>query len=238
METTTETLPLTPDATLQEIINFNPFAEDLLTTIGVDTEALSDKTLRQLCVQKQWSEYEVLDWIVTFRPDAKLEEQTTDREIVAVSRLLLNDSIPRIETLANDILRDLQRVHDLHGNQVTWLKSAVWYINKLIDRQTSWWSFEKESLYPQLTHLTDPSADLNRDELEQSLSVLDEKHRQTRHLIRKIRSVSNDLTVNEFACATFHILVGNLRHYFDALTTHIRIEREDLIPQVRKRLQS
>src|SRR5690625_349220 len=123
METTTETLPLTPDATLQEIINFNPFAEDLLTTIGVDTEALSDKTLRQLCVQKQWSEYEVLDWIVTFRPDAKLEEQTTDREIVAVSRFLLNDSIPRIETLANDILRDLQRVHDLQVRKSTRLNS-------------------------------------------------------------------------------------------------------------------
>src|SRR5690625_7660231 len=99
METTTETLPLTPDATLQEIINFNPFAEDLLTTIGVDTEALSDKTLRQLCVQKQWSEYEVLDWIVSFRPDAKLGAQTTDREIVAVSRLLLNASITRISSL-------------------------------------------------------------------------------------------------------------------------------------------
>src|SRR5690625_6822677 len=89
METTTETLPLTPDATLQEIINFNPFAEDLLTTIGVDTEALSDKTLRQLCVQKQWSEYEVLDWIVTFRP--RSEEHTSELQSRGhlVCRLLL-----------------------------------------------------------------------------------------------------------------------------------------------------
>jgi len=236
MDTTTDALALTPDATLQEIIAHNPFSEDLLTTIGVNFTH-SDKTLRQLCVERKWSEYEVLDWIITFQPGATIGHQAADREIVAISRSLLNNSTPRVHTLARDIQRDLRRVHDLHGNQITWLKSALWYIERLLESQASWWDFERETLFPQLTHLTDPSADLNVHELNHSLRKLDKTHRQIQHLTEKILTVSSDLRVNEFACSTLHILVSNLRHYFEALSSHIQLEKEELLPEVRRKLQ-
>src|SRR5690625_6643752 len=82
---------LTADTTLGQIFNRNSYAQELLRSIGFKPDGQTEKTLRQICSERQWSENEVLEWIGHHEEKERSEEHTSELQSRGhlVCRLLL-----------------------------------------------------------------------------------------------------------------------------------------------------
>lgn len=87
---------LTPEATLDQIISANSNAPHLLQSIGLDPSGQADKTLRQVCLEKQWNEVEMLEWIKKNPPAEKMKKGIDSfKKKIGISKALLWNFLKR-----------------------------------------------------------------------------------------------------------------------------------------------
>src|SRR5690554_5713490 len=118
---------LTPDITIHEMVATRPQAADLIASIGMNPEQHTSDTIRTVCQQRQWNEVELIDWINKQLASGKNrtigrngENGTAGLNISRWSDRLI-DEIHQNQVLLNEIRADFPRVHEIHGNQYTWL---------------------------------------------------------------------------------------------------------------------
>src|SRR5690625_2177003 len=95
----------TADNTLGQIFNRNSYAQELLRSIGFKPDGQTEKTLRQICSERQWSENEVLEWIrhheekeTTPSPTFVENLFNNDVSVSEVCHYLKKETIPEIAT--------------------------------------------------------------------------------------------------------------------------------------------
>ena len=240
---------LSPDTTLAQIVSADKRAAGLLSSIGVDLHRSEQKTLREVCVQKQWSELEVLKWINNNRviqhrekrDESDRQKVPTDNDLPELCSYLVREYHSLIYGLLSDVRNDYPRVCKIHGNQYTWLKDAAWHFSEL--HETGVWTlnFKKEKFFPLIRQLQKQSPEVldgTVRKLNRSIDIVaKDREKMLRHM-NMIRHMSGGLNVPEGACSTFSILIDNIRVLFSDLGKMFEIDQDLLLPAVRRKIRS
>lgn len=248
MKTESTTQKLTPEATLDQIISVNSNAPHLLQSIGLDPNGHADKTLRQICSEKQWNEVELLKWIKK-NPPAEQVQKNADSfkkknrnmgtSVTEICNFLTTETLPVIENLSSDVRNEYERVSQVHGMQYPWLNEAKWHVNELLNTLQYFIKFETETFYPLVTEFQERGErilDGSVQNLKRSLTVIKDDHSLIKQKMQQINKISNYFHFDESACSTIRILCSRLETFFDILTDHIEIEERKLLPGIEKKL--
>ncbi|NGP88731.1 hypothetical protein [Fodinibius halophilus] len=239
---------LTPDATIGQIINAEKNAEELLTSIGLSPEHHKPETLRSICQQKKWSEVEILQWL-------KKNQQNNGEQNVDNNKGLpnLNDNLKRWcnylkkhfitknSGLLDEISSDFPRIHKIHGNQYQWLKNMQPHLEKLEEKLTYYFYFQRHKLFPLLHELNSSKKKIlhgTTTKIESGIHIIEEDHNEIIDFIETIEQKGQGLKNPEGACSTLRILNYNIKALFSSLKKQIEIERDHFIPLVKQKLNS
>jgi iron-sulfur cluster repair protein YtfE (RIC family) len=250
METTQKSTHLNPDTTLEQLITVDENIAELLASIGLNASQHQDKTLRQICTEKQWNEEEVVSWIrknqyldsvqSENRRDAD-EELLKNKNLAELSDFLEDEYHVIIKELLSDIDRDFPRVCKIHGHQYPWLKQVHWQINSFFDDVMLYLQYEREKLFSYVRQLHQKESQVMdglAQGLKHSLDVLSHDHKRLSDSMRSVEKSSKHFYVPEGSCATLRIVFQNIRELFDVLQRHFETEKKYLIPSLKQKLDS
>lgn len=237
---------LKPEATLQQIITANRPALQLLKSIGLNVAGESDKTLRQVCAEKKWSEHEVLNWIkkndttqIQQPTGSKLFMKVSKRKIPFICDSLSASTYPFLKKHISEIQQNYPRISRVHGTQYLWLREAEWPVHMLSEKLPLYLRFEKNKFFPlakELHFQKHRILDGNVQNLLRSVKVIEEDHQHLLDLMSAIRRISQNFSFDESACSSLRILCKQIKDLFVKLDEHIKIEQQVLLPQIRKTL--
>lgn len=237
---------LTADTTLGQIFNKNSYAQELLKSIGFNPAGQTEKTLREICTEKQWSENEVLEWIGHNDkkhppPSPSFMEDIFNQEVSTsdVSYYLKKETIPEIERLSELVMEDYPRVLKIYGIQYLWLKEASPHVGQLAVKLQYLMFFEKMKFYPladEYSFQKDKILDRDVQNLKRSVQIVRDDHQHILKLIHTINRLSNHLNYPENACSTLRIVCKHLDILFDVVQRHIDIEEKHLLPSIESTL--
>lgn len=248
MKTNSTTHKLTPEATLQQIISTHSNAPLLLQSIGLDPNGREDKTLRQVCSEKQWNETELLEWIKkdlsaiqkknnTIPFDKKRRQPGTT--IPEICSYLTEETLPEIKDLSDYVRSDYMRTGKIHGTQYPWLNSAKWHVNQLLNTLRYFIHFESETFYPLAIELQkegERTLDGSVQNLKKSIDVIQQDHQIIEKKIKRIKKISGDFRYDESACSTLRILCNRLKTLCRTIDEHLKIEQAKLLPEIENKL--
>lgn len=237
---------LTPEATLQQITTVSQPAMELLTSIGLNVSGHYDKTLRQVCTERKWSEVEVLDWIKKHDQSEKKAPEpalknTSDKSISELCDLLVHENHSFFTNAVSVIEDNYSRISKVHGSQYLWLKEAEWHVHLLVDKLSLYLKFEYRKFFPlakQLQVKQEQILDGDVQSLKRSVKLIKEDHDRLMDIMHSIRTIKGSLQFDESACSSFRILCKQLNDLFECLDNHIRIEKHELLPKIRLQLRS
>jgi iron-sulfur cluster repair di-iron protein len=240
---------LNPEVTLEQMITSDQTIAELLASIGLDAFQHQEKTIRQVCLEKQWNEEEVLAWIRKNQyldqvgpdeseDDDKILEQ---KNIARMCDYLEDEYHVKVRELLEDIHEKFPRVCKIHGQQYPWLKQVHWQFENLHDDLKLYLKFEREKFFYFIRqlHLKESQVmDGLAQSLKHSIDVLGRDHNRLTQSMKEIQKVSRDFYLPEGSCTTFRIVMQELKDLFDKLKDHFKAEETYLIPAVRKKLHS
>jgi len=250
MKTESTTQKLTPEATLDQIISVNSNAPHLLQSIGLDPNSHANKTLRQICSEKQWNEVELLKWIkknhsaeqVQKNADSfKKKNRDIGTSVTEICNFLTTETLPVIENLSSDVRREYERVSQVHGMQYAWLNEAKWHVNELLNTLQYFIKFETETFYPLVTEFQERGErilDGSVQNLKKSIDVVKQDHQIIEERMERIKKISRDFHYDESACSTLRILCTRLETLYRTIDKHVKIEKTKLLSEIENKLTS
>lgn len=239
---------LTPDATIQQIVDAYDEADKLLASIGLQPSQHREETLRSVCQQRKWSEVEVLNWVKKHTNGSNPIPQNENSEAIPAneeslkkcSEYLKEKYITPVDNLLDEIEQNFLRVHKIHGNQYTWLKNMHWHYEKFSEALQMYHRFERETFLPAAQNLNSSRpATITHGmikRLEKCFSVIERDQERLKRLIDKIRKKGNDFQNPPGACSTLCILNENFKLLQERLEAQFNFESKQLIPRIEHEL--
>jgi iron-sulfur cluster repair protein YtfE (RIC family) len=235
METDSSTRKLTPEATLQQIISFNSNISHMLQSIGLDPKDSEEKTLRQVCSEKQWNEIELLKWIKKNPPAIEKKRRLPGTTISEICSFLEKETLTEIKELSAYVRSDYILTSKIHGIQYSWLNSAKWHVNQLLNTLQYFSNFELETFYPLAIELQKQgkrTLDGSVQNLKKSIAVVKQDHQIIEERMERITKISRSFYYDESACSTLRILCNRFETLFQTIDEHINIEQTKLLPEI------
>lgn len=236
---------LSPDATIEQIVKAEKGAGELLASIGLSPENHKNETLRSVCQQKKWSEVEVLKWLKKNQQhnghSAKADLPDFRSNITEWCNYVEDHFLKKNNELLDEITNNFLRVHKIHGNQYEWLKNMHWHLEKLEEKLTYYFYFQRRTLFPLLEGLKNSNKNVLHGtirKVDNGIEILEEDQNEILELMKIIEEKGQGLKNPEGACSTLRILNYNIRKLFSSLRKQIEIEQEHIIPLVKQKLES
>jgi iron-sulfur cluster repair protein YtfE (RIC family) len=233
---------LTTGATIDQIIQSDPKAGGLLTSIGLLPNEHKHETLRSVCQQRQWGEVEILGWVKRqcLAEDRKRRIDYFEQDLTRLAAYIDGTFIVPNYTLLKDIQNDWPRVHQIHGNQYPGLKDVNWYFKVLSPILEMYYEFEGKEFYPMIGTLSDQKEDLDdtTQKIKRSLQIIGEDQRRLLGLMAIIREKGDDFKNPDGACSTLRILNQNFKMLFENMEEQFKLEQEKVIPALKQKIKS
>ena len=249
MKTMQPPVKLTPDITLAHLISVDPKAAEMLASIGLEPTEHKDETLRSVCKQRQWSEVEVLQWIKKHRPvyggsekkDEDRPEPGFGNEVVKWCDYIEEDLHASSLELLNEISSDFPRVCQIHGNQYPWLKSMKWHFENFEEALRLYLKFEKNKFFTLIRKWNNHKGytlDGTVREMNRCISLVRQDHLLLQDYMNTLNDKAHGFQNPSGGCTTLRILNQNFKMLYSGLNKQFKIEKENLLPLVQKKLDA
>lgn len=243
-----KTKSLTPDATIEQIIQIYQEAEELLASIGLKPSEHKGETLRSVCQQRQWSEVEVLKWVkrhsngaVSSANSAKeLDMPTKEDSIKKWAEYFKGAYLVPVDNLLKEVDKKFPRVHKIHGNQYPWLKNMQWHYDKLKEALQMYQAFERETFMSAAKDLSRARPTTIKHgmikRIERCFTIIERDQKRIKRLMDKVKEKGNNFKNPKLACSTLCILNENFKLLYQKLEEQFVFESDQLIPRINQEL--
>lgn len=250
MKTDQSLTEITPEATINEITSANEQAAELLASIGLSLSKHENETLRSVCQQRQWSEEEVLHWVKKHSSSTNSKQSKNHSSQSPDEKSSLKKWVEYLEesfispnlTLLKEIDESFPRIHQVHGNQYTWLKNMEWHFSKFKEVLTMYYEFERKKFLPLTERLYgNKRSNINHGairKLQKSFAIIEEDQERLQRLMNTISTKGNQFKNPEGACSTLRIQNKNFKILFSTLGKQFKTEREQLIPRIKEEMKA
>jgi len=131
----------------------------------------------------------------------------------------LRRALPFVQALATKV----SRVHGDHNPKLRHLETAVEEISTTLLPHLD---EEEQSLFPALT-----SQAPDRTAIARQLQSMQDEHLAVAKLLERIRAASDEFTLPEWACNSYHTLFSELKQLESDVFTHVHLENHVLKPR-------
>jgi regulator of cell morphogenesis and NO signaling len=223
--------------TVREIALRQPSSMRVFEELGIDYCCGGRKPLALACTEKDLDLDAVLEALAAAAEHStegtdwsKASLRELSEHIVSQHHEYVKRELPRLATLAGKVVAK----HGPHHPELAGMKSAQ---QALDDDLTQHLSKEEQILFPYIGQLEDALAkgeDLPHGcfgTVAAPIAMMTQEHDAAGALIAELRRLSNDLTVPEDACPTYHAWFTGLKEFEQDLHQHIHLENNILFPR-------
>lgn len=228
-------------STLQEIISANEQTEALLQSIGISTEFYQEKSLLQICVEKQWNEKELLNWLrkkTDSRGEKKRSEEVNFSEL---NRKQLfhhyNQFQKRLIPQLKSLQSDFDRVCKVHGIQYPIIKEMHWHLEKISEKIRFVLMMTDKTIKPLLNSSDNGSDSILYGEAKKYKKsvklVVQDQHQVASH-IQKIEKLNSHPDKIEGVCGTMKTVFQDMKDLFSEIENLFELLRNGVIPKLNR----
>lgn len=240
---------LTPDATIKQITSAGTYSADLLASIGLHPGKHQDQTLRAVCRQRQWSEYELLNWlkkkdksneIHTFN-SAKWSSKIDGNTISDFCNYLLETYHSFEKERMKEASTQFSRVLNNNGGKASFLKAISTDVYKLEETTSLYLSFEEKKFIPLAKKLDGNRTQLlegTLTKIQKSFDIIERDQNRITVYMQDIRThielfqrQGRDYPAMQTVAERFEKLFTSFEHHFS-------FEQEFLIPKVKMHIKA
>lgn len=230
---------LRPTSTLQEIISANEQTEILLQSIGIPTKSYQDKTLLQICIEKQWNEKELLTWL---QKKAVSHEENFKTEKINFSELSRKQLLKnykniknRLHQHLNEIELDFHRICKVHGIQYPVIKDMHWHLEKISEKVRFVLMMTDKSIEPLLKSSDNGSNSIlygQSKKYKRTVKlIVQDQHQITGH-IQNFEDMNSHPDEIEGACGTMKTVFQDVDELFSEIEIFFELLRNGVIPNL------
>jgi iron-sulfur cluster repair protein YtfE (RIC family) len=226
-------------STLEEIISANKQTKSLLQSIGISTEIHQDKSLLQICVEKQWNEKELLKWLRKKTEGRKEQNSSEEVYFSKLNRKQLFEQYNQIQKKLIPQLSSLQtdfgRICKVHGIQYPVLKEMHWHIDKIIEKVRFISMMADKTIKPLLKSSNNGSDSILYGEAKKYKKsvklVVQDQHQVASH-IQQIDKLDPKPDTMEGICGTLKTVFKEMKELFFEIETFFELLRNGVIPTI------
>ncbi len=226
-------------STLQEIISANKQTKFLLQSIGISTEFHQDKSLLQICVEKQWNEKELLKWLRKKTEDRGEQNSSEEVNFSKLNRKQLFEHYKQIQNRLtpqlNSLQSDFERICKVHGTQYPVLKEMHWHIDKIVEKVRFVSMMADKTIKPLLSSSNNGSDSILYGEAKKYKKsvklVVQDQHQVAIH-IQKIENMDSKPDKMESVCGTLKTAFKDMEDLFFEIETFFELLRNGVIPKI------
>lgn len=226
---------ISPDTSIRQLVTDVPARTRIFERLGLDYCCGGDRSLADACREQDLDPDTVAKML-----DAAAEattEPATDWSDASLSDLIdhivsthhdyLRRELPRLEQLLAKVVR-------VHGADVSWLEPTRDVFQALKADLDAHMQSEEEYVFPAIRtletgRLLPDGSTLGEAPLEQMI----EEHDEAGAALEQLRSLTNDYTPPDGACATFQAALDGLRELEADMHQHVHKENNLLFPRAR-----
>jgi len=215
---------------------------DLLKWFGIEISGNEEKTLANLCFERQLNEDEV---VKTISGVDEIREYSSGNSYHLWAPALLTGYLEvehhnYCRSLTEKAEEYISRVCKVHGIQHPEIKHVHWHFKKLKDKLDIHFRFEEQKFF-QLVQVIFESKGDSKFGLVESVKhqayCVETDHEVILQKIEKIRNLTGSYNPPEDACTTFRLLYKAFKELEKNLRYHQYIEEEFLVRVIRKKLK-
>lgn len=131
---------------------------------------------------------------------------------------------------AGDVLLSIaEKVATHHGRKHPELSDLLQRLQSMLQELNDHMDAEEQGLFPKMHYLED--AQLEKQELQSLVQEMHQDHDHTGMDIQYLRTITDNYTLPEDACNSYHFLFEKLQEFENDLLQHIHLENNILFPK-------
>ncbi|WP_237181769.1 iron-sulfur cluster repair di-iron protein [Rhodothermus bifroesti] len=222
--------------TLGELVAADERRAALFDRLGLDYCCGGRRTLEVACRQRGLDPASVAAVLEALETTETLKEPAADWQtrplaelidyIVRTHHAYLRRELPRLSAL-------MERVAQVHGHQSTWLHEAQKVFGQLKLELEAHLRSEEEVIFPLIQALEQGEV-LAAAGLEAVLAQAESEHNAAGEALDRLRTLSDNYRVPEWACSSFQALLEGLAQLETDMHRHVHRENNVLFPRARR----
>ena len=229
----------TATQSIREIVASQASAASVLQRFEIDLCSTANQSLSQACSTLQLSVDQVLEKLADAEAEqygappvdpASMSLEKLVQHIVRRHHRLVRQELPRLAEIAHKIATK-------HGDRAPELIAVDRLMDELQGEMIAHLEKEENVLFPYVVHLDQhlglarPPASACFRRVSQPVRMMMNDHENALRILAQLRSLTNDFTAPEWACATHASFHAGMRAFEKDLKQHIHIEDDVLFPR-------
>jgi len=226
-------------STLQEIISANEQTKSLLQSIGISTEFYQDKSLLQICVEKQWNEKELLKWLRKKTDNYGEKRRSEEVNFSELNRSQLfqhyNQFQKSLISQLNSLESDFHRIYKVHGIQYPIIKEIHRHLEKISEKVRFVLMMADKTIKPLLNSSSNGSDSILYGEAKKykkSVKLVVQDQHQVASQIQKIEKINSHPEEIDGVCGTMKTVIQDMEDLFLEIENFFEFLRNGAIPKI------
>lgn len=223
-----------------EIVKQLPQASTVLKRYRIDFCCGGNRPIGEVIKEKQLNSNEILDRLHEVYMKS-IEKHVLNWDEVSSSEIIhhiVHDYHADLEVLLPELSQFTTKVHRVHGNDCEELKQVHQLFHELKEELEQHTIEEENQVFPLIKEfMSQPTNETIIKKMSQKIDELMDDHEGAGQILAKLREVTNNFTVPDWACMTFELTYQKLEKLESDLFEHIHLENNVLFPRVLKKLK-
>lgn len=230
------TTNLTPESTINEIVQEDMGRAALLDDLGIDSCCGGAKSLKEACGERNLDPNDVLEQIRSLK-DAPLPPPTLDMWDISLAKL-----VDHIESTHHDYVKSAtprlielaKKVSDVHGERHPELLELKETVTALAEDLGPHLMKEEQVLFPMIRKMGESLEAGGM--VSRPIAVMKMEHEHVGGLMEKMDTLTGGYQVPSDGCDSYRLYMEKLKEFVDDLRLHIHKENDILFDRIEESL--
>lgn len=223
---------------VKDVVTENFQAAELFEKLGIDFCCNGNRSLQEALAEKKISNSEFLEELNKVNLSISSDNQRfSEWDLNFLAQYIVNNHHTYVKNAIPELTTHLQKVYNAHGEKYPYIADVQKIFNQVAEEMTNHLIKEERILFPLIKYLTETQKFNEKPKtggfgtIKHPIRQMETEHVSAGGAMEKIRTLTNNYSLPEDACATFQVTYKELDEFEKDMHKHIHLENNILFPR-------
>lgn len=223
---------------VKDVVTENFQAAELFEKLGIDFCCNGNRSLQEALAEKKISDSEFLEELKKVNLSISSDNQRfSEWDLNFLTQYIVNNHHTYVKNAIPVLTTHLQKVYNAHGEKYPYIADVQKIFNQVAEEMTNHLMKEERILFPLIKYLTETQKFNEKPKtggfgtIKNPIRQMETEHVSAGGAMEKIRTLTNNYSLPEDACATFQVTYKELDEFEKDMHKHIHLENNILFPR-------
>ncbi|MBA4406745.1 iron-sulfur cluster repair di-iron protein [bacterium] len=223
---------------VKDVVTENSHASELFEKYGIDFCCNGNRSLQDALAEKEISNSEFLEELNKVNQSISSENQRyAEWDLNFLTQYIVNHHHAYVKSAIPEITAHLQKVYNAHVEKHPYIAEVQNTFSLVAEEMINHMMKEERILFPLIKYLTDTQKFNEKPKtggfgtIKNPIRQMEAEHVSAGGAMEKIRTLTNNYSLPEDACATFQVTYKELNEFEKDLHKHVHLENNILFPR-------